>query len=232
MRKALLSVLLFAATAQARGIRDPTFEPAEIQPSSFVMAPLSPEAVQAFADWHLCLTEGTPPGVFGPGSRRFAGEEITWRVATSPTILRNLTDQSMAIIQGFLVDDVGAPLVTLRKVAYSDTSAKITVRTGTSINTEFGPVAIPSGWCMMIPWLAADRQTYTSAELVCRTNANFRLDLIMHELWWHHFFATACDASSGFGAHQVGPGAPTWEGAPGHRELARWLYAVPAGTLP
>ena len=69
------------------------------------------------------------------------------------------------------------------------------------------------------------------AEIVCKTAAQVSVNLAMHEVWWHGHLSF-CDGPSGFANHASSDGAPLYEGVPGHREIARWIYTVPAGSLP
>jgi hypothetical protein len=156
--------------------------------------------------------------------------ELTWHA--DPTMLP-LARRTAGIVQGLMLSpDTGKPLLTLREVPYSQ-AAMGTFEVGTSLPVPgLGSYPIPSGWCMSLPTWDKDIRSYTGFNVVCRSDADLRLDLVMHELWWHVFLTIPCHARSGFGGHGVGPGAPSWEGVPGENELVRWLHSVPVGSVP
>ncbi len=195
-----------------------------LKASTVSAATLSPPARDAFYAWHLCVPRPYPSNALEAGSRRFAHNALTFSVENASSEYVSAVRTSMAKVGALL-----AGVATYREVPWSS-PADLTWRIGTSL-TQRGVTTTLTNGCAFNPTVAADKVTITSAEIVCKSAAQVGVNLAMHEVWWHGHLSF-CDGPSGFAHHASADGAPLYEGVPGHREIARWIYSVPAGSLP
>jgi hypothetical protein len=223
MRKPTIPVVLVAALASSCSAQDRPASP-NVTPTPTPSPCLSAEATSAFYDYHQSFPPDVPAGIFGRGSRRFAGNTITW---SADSRIAAPAREAMAIIAAKMTG-----VVTITEVPFGQAST-LTFRIGDEACLPgFGCRAISSG-CAGVPMPGPDKLTYTKAEVTCIDARQVGVPLTMHEVWWHLFLTLAhCPGPTGFCSTQGTSGAPTWEGVPGHTELVRWLHTVPAGSFP